>query len=70
MKALFATALTAALLGTIPAAAQTREPSQAMIHGQKLLDWCNSREQYRRVSCGYYVMGAVDMLVNGELLKR
>lgn len=71
MKLLVATALTAVLLGAAgsPAAAQTREPSQAMIHGQKLLDWCNSREQHRRFSCGYYVMGAIDMLVNGELLQ-
>ena len=71
MKLLVATALAAALLGSagLPASAQTRAPYPAMIHGQKLLDWCNSREQHRRFSCGYYVMGAIDMLVNGELLQ-
>lgn len=69
MKLLVASALAAALIGAAPATAQTREPSQAMIHGQKLLDWCNAREQHRRFSCGYYVMGAIDMLVNGELLQ-
>lgn len=76
MKVLVASTITAALLGAAflgaaisPATAQSREPSQAMIHGQKLLDYCNSREQHRRFSCGYYVMGAIDMLVNGELLQ-
>lgn len=69
MKLIVASALAAALIGAAPATAQTREPSQAMIHGQKLLDWCNAREQHRRFSCGYYVMGAIDMLVNGELLQ-
>lgn len=71
MKLFLASALAASLLcaAAAPAAAQTREPYPAMIHGQKLLDWCNAREQHRRFSCGYYVMGAIDMLVNGELLQ-
>jgi hypothetical protein len=49
--------------------AQAREPFPAMIHGQKLLDYCNAREQHRRFSCGYYVMGAIDMLFNGEVVR-
>jgi hypothetical protein len=46
-----------------------RDPYPPMINGQKLLEFCNAREQHRRFSCGYYVMGAVDMLVNGEVVR-
>jgi hypothetical protein len=50
MKLIVASAHAPALIGAAPATAQTREPSQAMNHGQKLLDGCNAREQHRRVS--------------------
>jgi hypothetical protein len=47
-----------------------RDAYPPMINGQKLLDYCNAREQHRRFSCGYYIMGAIDFLVNNERLLR
>jgi hypothetical protein len=58
--------LALAFVSITPALA--RDPYPPMINGQKLLDYCNSREQHRRFSCGYYVMGAVDLLINNERL--
>jgi hypothetical protein len=55
------------MLAMVPQA-DARELYPAMIHGQKLLDYCSAREQHRRFSCGYYIMGAVDMLFNAEVL--
>lgn len=62
--------LTLACLAALAAPAQARDAFPPMINGQKLLDYCNSREQHRRFSCGYYVMGAVDFLLNNERLLK
>jgi hypothetical protein len=60
--------LTILILTVAISPAVARDAYPAMINGQKLLDYCNSREQQRRFSCGYYVMGAVDLLINNERL--
>lgn len=55
-----------ALFAATTGSAAARTPYPPMLNGQKLLDYCNAREQHRRFSCGYYVMGVIDLLFNPE----
>lgn len=55
-----------ALALAAPALAQSAYPP--MLTGQKLSELCGARDQAKRFSCGYYVMGAIDTQLNNASL--
>ena len=48
--------------------AEAREVYPPMLTGQKLHELCGARDQTKRFSCGYYVMGAIDTQLNNAEL--